>query len=128
MPLTLDKGFARVRRRWQKGDVVKLDLPMPIRRVLAHEDVAEDRGKAAIQRGPIVHCLEAVDNSAEGEHISDIRLPLDAPLAHAFRAQLLGGVEVITSGHVVAIPYYAWNNRGRARWRSGFLINERRLA
>jgi uncharacterized protein len=111
--LTLDKGFARVRRRWQKGDVVQLDLPMPIRRVVAHEGVAEDRGKAAIQRGPIVYCLEAVDNSGRAVHVSDIHLPLDAPLAHQFRANMLGGVEVITGDHVVAVPYYAWNNRGK---------------
>jgi uncharacterized protein len=93
--------------------VIVLDLPMPIRRVLAHDRVAEDRGRAAIQRGPIVYCLEAVDNSSAGEHIGDIRLPLDAPLAHTFKANLLGGVEVITGGHLVAVPYYAWNNRGK---------------
>ena len=86
---------------------------MPIRRVLAHEGVAEDRGKAAIQRGPVVYCLEAVDNTARGEHISDVRLPLGAPLAHQFRAALLGGVEVITGDRLVAVPYYAWNNRGK---------------
>jgi hypothetical protein len=113
IPLTLDKGFARLRRVWRKGDVVVLDLPMPIRRVLAHEGVAEDRGRAAIQRGPIVYCLEAVDNSARGEHVSDIHLPLDTPLAHAFKANVLGGVEVIAGGGVVAVPYYAWNNRGK---------------
>jgi uncharacterized protein len=111
--LTLDKGFARLHRVWRKGDVIVLDLPMPIRRVLAHDRVAEDRGRAAIQRGPIVYCLEAVDNSSAGEHIGDIRLPLDAPLAHTFKANVLGGVEVITGGHLVAVPYYAWNNRGK---------------
>lgn len=53
--MNLDKGFARIRRRWQKGDRrVQLDLPMPAQRVLVHDDVAEDRGKAAIQRGSIV--------------------------------------------------------------------------
>ena len=90
-PLQIDKGFARVYRTWRRGDIVRLDLPMPIRRVLAHEGVAEDRGKAAIQRGPVVYRLEAVDNTARGEHISDVRLPLGAPLAHQFRAALLGG-------------------------------------
>jgi len=112
--LTLEKGYARLRRKWQKGDVVELTLSMPVRRVLAHEGVAEDRGKAAIERGPIVYCLEAADN---GGRVADASLPLDAPLDHHFDRTLLGGVEVVTarSGdrQLVAVPYYAWNNRGK---------------
>jgi DUF1680 family protein len=108
--LTLNKGYAEISRRWRKGDIVRLDLPMPIRRVLANEAVAEDRGKAAIERGPIVYCVEAVDN---GGHVSGVRAPLDARWAHQFRASLLDGVDVITGAHLVAVPYYAWNNRGR---------------
>ena len=104
------KGYARIRRRWQKGDVVQLDLPMPIHRVLANDAVAEDRGKAAIQRGPIVYCLEALDN---GGHVSGTQIPLDAELHHEFRSDLLGGVEVITGPGFLAVPYYAWNNRGK---------------
>jgi DUF1680 family protein len=111
--IALDKGFARLRRVWRKGDVVVLELPMPVRRVVADERVIEDRGKAAIQRGPIVYCLEAADNSAGGVPVSDIHLRLDAALAHEFKAGVLGGVEVISSGHIVAVPYYAWNNRGK---------------
>jgi hypothetical protein len=110
--LALDKGFARVRRRWRKGDIVQLDLPMPVRRVLAHASVEEDRGRAAIQRGPIVYCLESADH-AGAPHITELRLPLDAPLTHAFNRDLLNGVEIIKGEHVVAVPYYAWNNRGK---------------
>ncbi|PYR79776.1 MAG: six-hairpin glycosidase [Acidobacteria bacterium] len=114
VPIALTDGYARVRRRWKKGDVVDLSLPMPVQRVLAHDGVAEDRGKAALQRGPIVYCLEAIDN---GGSVSTIRLPLDAATAHAFRSDLLNGVETITlttgDRTVVAIPYYAWNNRGK---------------
>jgi uncharacterized protein len=110
VPMTLDKGYARIRRRWQKGDVVQLDLPMPIRRVLAHDGVAEDRDKAAIERGPIVYCVEAIDNNGR---VADVRLPLDAPLSHRFDANLLDGVEVVRSDTLVAVPYYAWANRGK---------------
>ena len=108
--MTLDKGFLKIRRRWQKGDTVALSFPMPIRRVLAHDQVTEDRGKAAIQRGPIVYCLEAVDN---GGTTSTATLPLDAALTHTFKADLLGGIDVISGPSVMAIPYYAWANRGR---------------
>jgi hypothetical protein len=110
VPLTLDNGFVHLNRRWQKGDVVRLTLPMAIRRVLANDAVTEDQGKAVIERGPLVYCLEAVDN---GGKTSGITLPLDAALTHEFRANLLGGVDVITGPSVTAIPYFAWANRGR---------------
>ena len=120
-PLTIDKGFARIQRRWRKGDVVQLDLPMPIERVVADNRVAEDRGKAAIQRGPIIYCVEGVDN---GGAVADLKLPMDAALQHHFDAKLLNGVDVIegdgsptsrqgTPVPVRAVPYYAWNNRGK---------------
>lgn len=110
VPMTIDKGFLKLRRRWQKGDVVTLDLPMPVRRVRANDAVIENQGKAAIERGPLVYCLEAVDN---GGATSNATLPLDAVLNHSFKTDLLGGVEVITGPSVTAIPYYAWANRGR---------------
>jgi hypothetical protein len=108
--LAVNKGYTRIHRRWQKGDVVQLDLPMPVRRVLANDAVVEDRGKAAIERGPIVYCLEAIDN---GGHVAGRAIPLDAELRHEFRRDLLGGVEVVTGNGVVAVPYFAWNNRGK---------------
>jgi DUF1680 family protein len=108
--IRLEKGYAIIERQWHAGDVVTLDLPMPIRRVLANDAVVEDRGKAAIQRGPIVYCLEAIDN---GGHVADRTLPLNAPLTATFDPALLGGVEVIKGEQLAAVPYYAWNNRGK---------------
>jgi uncharacterized protein len=112
--LSITDGYASIQRRWQKNDVVTLTLPMPVRRVLADDKVAEDRGRAAIQRGPILYCLEGTDN---GGTLKDVSIPLDAPATEQFRADLLNGIETITfkSGDraVTAIPYYAWNNRGK---------------
>jgi DUF1680 family protein len=89
-------------------------MPMPVRRVLANDKVADDRGMAAIQRGPIVFALEGVDN---GGSLKDVKLPLNTVLSSEFRGDVLGGVEVITGNvggrAVTAIPYYAWNNRGK---------------
>jgi DUF1680 family protein len=110
--IEIDRGFAHIHRSWRRGDRVVLTLPMPIRRVVAHEALAEDRGKAAIQRGPIVYCVEAVDN---GGHVEGMRLPLDAPLTHDFRSDLLGGVEAISGDRLLAVPYYAWNNRAKGQ-------------
>jgi hypothetical protein len=110
VPLTIDKGFARISRQWRKGDVVQLDLPMPIERVVADDRVAEDRGKAAIQRGPVIYSVEGIDN---GGTVAELRVPLAATLQHHFDQKLLSGVEVITGRGTVAVPYYAWNNRGK---------------
>ena len=112
VPLALegDRGFARLNREWRKGDEVVLNVPMPIERVEARDEVAEDRGAAAIQRGPIVYALEAADNKGA---VSNLRIPLDAPLAFHFDRGLLGGVGVVSADSVVAVPYYAWGNRGK---------------
>lgn len=126
--MTLDKGYVTIRRSWRAGDTIDLSLPMPVRRVAAHEKVEADRGRLAIQRGPIVYAAEWPDNP--NGRVRNLVVPPDAPLASEFRADLLGGVQVVkgralalafdASGKVVkteqdflAIPYYAWANRGR---------------
>jgi DUF1680 family protein len=124
--IVLRDGYARVRRTWKAGDAVELRLPMPVRRVVANDAVAEDRGRAALQRGPIVYAIEGVDNSGR---VFDLVLADGAALEAVFRPGLLGGVEVVTgvagvvsrdaAGRTVAepraflaVPYYAWANRG----------------
>lgn len=109
LPLGVKAGYARIARRWQRGDAVQLTLPMSVRRVLAHERVTENAGRAAIQRGPVVYAVEGVDN---GGKVSNVRLPLDVPLTSQFRSDLLGGVQVVRGPNVIAIPYFAWANRG----------------
>ena len=87
------KGYAHVERRWMPGDVVTLDLPMPVERIEANPEVRQDCGRVALRRGPVVYCLEQVDN---GPRLNDIVLPRDAALKAVFRPDLLGGVAVIT--------------------------------
>ena len=116
-----EDGYVHIRRQWQAGDAVELDLPMPIRRVLANENVKEDVGKVALMRGPVVYCLEAVDQP--GQDVFRLVLPPQTRLRAEHRPDLLGGVTVI-QGQVpscgqglvtmTAVPYYAWANRGRA--------------
>jgi len=124
---TLDKGYVTVRRAWRAGDVVALLLPMPVRRIVANALVEADRGRVALQRGPIVFAAEWPDNP--NGHVRNIVLPPSARLAAEFRPDLLNGVAVITGrafglsgtadGRVVkaeqdflAIPYSTWANRG----------------
>jgi len=124
-----EKGFVAIRRTWKAGDVVELDLPMPVRQVACDPRVEENRGRLAIQRGPVVYCLEGCDHPVP---VSQIAIPKGAKLEAKFEPGLLGGVVVITgegqrqgfelnddgsvgvaAGKVPikAIPYYAWDNR-----------------
>ena len=113
VPLDVRNGFVRIRRNWKKGDTIHLSLPMPPRRIVAHAGVKDDAGRMALQRGPLVYALEAIDNAG---HALDLVIPRDASLRSRYRADLLNGVEVINgegNRPFVAIPYYAWNNRGQ---------------
>jgi hypothetical protein len=130
VPIKLDKGYAVIARRWAKRDRIDLELPMPVRRIEANSLVEADRGRVALQRGPIVYCAEWPD-SANGR-VRNLVLPNNAPLTAEFKPGLLNGVEVVQgkaiglaydeNGKVVrseqdftAIPYYAWANRGRGQ-------------
>jgi DUF1680 family protein len=107
--LEMQQGFAHLTRSWHKGDTVELDLPMPIRRVLAHPAVKDNAGRVALQRGPIVYCAEGVDNNG---HALDLVLPDGVRLNAEHRPELLGGATVIRGDALTAIPYYAWAHRG----------------
>ncbi|MFD3236773.1 glycoside hydrolase family 127 protein [Escherichia coli] len=70
------KGYLHITREWQEGDTLNLTLPMPVRRVYGNPLVRHVAGKVAIQRGPLVYCLEQADN---GESLHNLWLPTDAP-------------------------------------------------
>jgi DUF1680 family protein len=135
----VDKGFATIDRIWKPGDIVTLSLPMRARRVVAIEQVAADRDRVALMRGPVVYCVESPDLHVQD--FDDLVLPDSAPLKGEYREDLLGGIGVITGAirhsHQVseeresaqgkkppkqfsimeemefrAIPYFAWANRG----------------
>ena len=130
VPLALNKGYVDVKRTWKAGDTIELNLPMPVRRLAANGEVGADRGRVAIQRGPIVYALEWKDNP--GGKVRNLMLPDDAPLRAEFAPGLLKGVEVVkgkaialeydaagklkqTPEEFTAIPYYAWANRGKGQ-------------
>src|SRR5690606_681935 len=91
--VTVD-GYAIIKRKWQNGDRVELDLPMEPVRVRSNPLVRANIGKVAIQNGPIVYCLEEVDN---GHNLHTVVLPKDSELEVSFREDLLGGVNIITA-------------------------------
>ena len=114
------RGYVAVSRKWKPRDVIELHLPMPVMRLSSHADVESNRGRVAIQRGPMVYCLEAIDHSG---NVRDIRLPTEAELSAKWCPDLLGGIQVIQgqgrrqsesreeSLDLIAVPYAVWANR-----------------
>jgi DUF1680 family protein len=96
-----EKGYLTIARTWKSGDVVRLSLPMPVERVYADPLVKADAGRTALQRGPIVYCLEGVDNDGR---VRNLALPRDAKLTAEFDKDLLGGVMVV-KGEAQAVKF-----------------------
>ena len=113
-PLALAQGFAHIQRTWKPGDTVTLELPMPVRRVVAHEAIKDDQFKFAVERGPIVFCAEGADNS--GKLMKRVVNP-DVRFETQERPDLLNGVLTVKmtpkdGAPLTLIPNYAWCNRG----------------
>jgi uncharacterized protein len=106
-----------ITRRWSVGDVVDMTLPMNVRRVVSNDKLKSNTGLVAIENGPLVYCVEGVDNSYG---IASIKLFDDAALTVEHRSGLLNGVNIVkgkamsSTGETqfIAIPYYTWSNRG----------------
>ncbi len=113
----VDKGYAVINREWSKGDKITMYLPMDIKKVKANNLVEEDRGKIALERGPIVYCLEGADNP----EIDNISLNQEVQLKTLQNQKLFGGTTTIIGENaksekvLEAIPYYLWNNRGASK-------------
>ena len=102
--VTPENGYAIIGRQWQNGDTVTLVLDMPVERMAPHPEIRHDAGHIALQRGPIVYCLEEVDN---GARLANVAIPSDAPLQASFDAEMFGGVSIIT-GDAVRIEPSSW--------------------
>ena len=124
---TVQDGYAVINRTWKKNDVVDMELPMDVKRVVANENVTDDKGKVALQRGPIMYCAEWVDNNGK---TSNIIIPDNTQFTTEYKPDLLNGVmilkaqvpTVVVTGPdnistvkqtLTAIPYYSWANRGK---------------
>jgi hypothetical protein len=124
----LSEGYAVISRRWESGDRVELNLPMPVRTVNADPRVTEDAGKVAVQRGPLIYCAEWPDNNSG--NVLNLVLKKDALFTPEYIPSFLEGTEVIrttglqtkrsldgkiellTEEPVTLVPYALWNNRG----------------
>ncbi len=132
LPIQASKGYAVVSRRWKQGDTLRLELPMTPTLMEAHPKVEADRWQVALQRGPIVYCLEECDQQVP---LWRLGVKAEGTLSARKEPELLGGIVVIEGEGVAlpdpdtwgdplyrplakraevrfrAIPYYAWDNR-----------------
>jgi len=123
----LEKGYAVISRTWKPGDKIELTFEMPVQMVMAHPKVEADLGRIALQRGPLVYCLEGPDNPEFS--LRNLMPDMNEPISLKARPDLLNGVMTLSGkarlvnqdpfgkimGQTVdftAIPYYSWANRG----------------
>jgi len=139
-PVVPKGQYMVVRKKWDAWSEVAIEYPMTIRRVVTNDKVEANRQRVALERGPIVYCIEAADNEDRVPRfiLSQVENEIDVPLESirpSWREDLLGGVMVL-QGHgetveigegdemtvkqaqpFTAIPYYAWNHRGNGQMR-----------
>lgn len=138
-----DRGYLVIdRRKWTAGDSVRLDLPMPARRIEANPNVEADRGLLALARGPLIYCIEGSDIDIPTESFWSFAIAPGARIEPVKRSEFFGGITVLTGEAIVAgesqwprardlyrtaapsksvrftaIPYAYWDNRGPAPMR-----------
>ena len=118
------KGYAVI-KDWKSQDVIALDMDMPVEIVAADPHVKENFDKRAIQRGPLVYCMEEIDNPV---YFDQIQLSPSTTFQTAFASDILNGIKTIkTNGRAQSatfIPYYAWDNRKAGKMRVWIPYNE----
>lgn len=129
----IENGYAVLNRTWKKGDVIEVSLPMDVQRVKANGKVKDDIGRIALQRGPLMYCAEWPDNNGK---TSNIILTPGTVFTSEYKPSLLNGVYVLKADATalistedkvttvkqpfIAIPYYAWANRGKGEMMMWF--------
>lgn len=125
---TMDNGYAVISKTWKKGDHIQLELPMTVEKIISNEKVVNNKGKIALQFGPLIYCLESPDNFGA---TSNVIVPETSTFTTQFQPALLNGVMTLQGNGiaimideeknsvqtkaqpVTAIPYYAWAHRGK---------------
>ncbi len=124
----MEQGYAVITKVWKKGDVIRLQLPMTVQKIISNEKLVNNKGKMALQFGPIIYCLESPDNFGL---TSNIIIPEQSKFWPEYQRSLLNGVMTLKgeglaimvdsvnnivstkAQTITAIPYYAWAHRGK---------------
>jgi len=121
------KGYMEIARKWSKGDLIEVLLPMKVQHVVTSNLVKENQGLVAVEYGPVVYCAEETDNSVE---LSDLIIPDNAEILVEKRDNLLGGINILKGSlpanhsekelKIMMVPYYVWSNRGIGQMKVWF--------
>jgi DUF1680 family protein len=124
---TQENGYVTISRKWSKGDVVQYSLPMEIRKVKSRNEVEANRDRIALQRGPLVYCVEGADNAGRAWNIvvpvntefQEVEYQVLNERVMAIQANVPvvtvsedGSTVKTETKSITAIPYYTWANRG----------------
>ena len=128
IPAEITNGYAILEREWKKGDVLDFEFDMPVKQIISRDELKQNNNRVAIQRGPLVYCVEGTDNNNSAWNIivppdtkfEDISFDVSGEKVIALTAT----VPVLTVGadkisvntekrKIIAIPYYTWANRGK---------------
>lgn len=108
----IDKGYLCISRKWKGETDIQVCFDMPVEVVSADPRVKADEGKRALMRGPLVYCMEGIDNM---ETYETARIDSTTTFATEYSESLLGGIQTITAttpeGNLMLVPYYSWDNR-----------------
>ena len=131
---TVAGNYTKITRKWKKGDVILLDMPMETTLVEGNDRIEEVRNQVAVKRGPVVYCMESSDLPEEAS-IVDVYIKGDTPFKTDFQPDFLGGINTLKTEVLLRqdkkegmysavqkpvfktfktqlIPYFAWSNRG----------------
>lgn len=127
VPYDMASGYAVVKRVWKKGDIVTMDLPMKVRKIVSNPAVKQNKNRVALQYGPLVYCVEGANDEFDA---GGVIVPDGTTFEISYEPSLLGGVNVLRFDapvvtvnkdslsvatfrkKITAIPYFSWNNRG----------------
>ena len=126
--IMMENGYMIIDREWKKGDVLEYNLPMQTNKIFARKELKQDDNRIAIQRGPIVYCIEGADNNAKAWNIIipdntkfetiDYKVLDESVKAITAEVPVVSvsedGISLKTEKKkIIAIPYYTWANRGK---------------
>lgn len=124
----MENGYAVITKTWKKGDQIRLTLPMTVEKIISNEKVVNNKGKVALQFGPLIYCFESPDNSRA---TSNLIVPQNTSFTPTYQSALLNGVMTLQGNGlavivdpdkntvttkaqtITAIPYYSWAHRGK---------------
>ena len=120
-----EKGYAVLNKEWKQGDVISLSMEMPVKLMTADPRVKQNIGKRAIQRGPLVYCMEEVDNPQD---FDNLKIAANTSFNAQFNPKLLNGITTIKATTnelaITLIPYYTWDNRKAGKMKVWIDYNE----